>query len=42
MEVFNMKIIMGRDSVILFYQNHGIGFAKGGTFLIKEFNQKIV
>ena len=25
-----------------FCQNHGIGYAKGGTFLIKEFNQKIV
>ena len=30
------------DEIPWFYQNHGIGYAKGGTFLIKEFNQKIV
>ena len=30
------------DEIPWFYQNHGIGFAKGETFLIKEFNQKIV
>ena len=35
-----MKIIMRRDFVI--FQNHEIGYAKGETFLIKEFNQKTV
>ncbi len=35
-----MKISMRRNFVI--FQNHEIGYAKGGTFLIKEFNQKTV
>jgi len=26
----------------MIFQNHGIGYAKGGTFLIKEFNQETV
>lgn len=38
MEGFNMKIIMRRDFVI--FQNREIGYAKGGTFLMKDFNQK--
>ena len=35
-----MKISMRRNFVI--FQNYEIGYAKGGTFLIKEFNQKTV
>ena len=35
-----MKIIMRRDFVI--FQNREIGYAKGGTFLMKDFNQKTV
>ena len=40
MDVFHMKILMRRNFVI--FQNHKIGYAKGGTFLMKELNQKIV
>ena len=41
LEVFNMKIIMRRDSVIL-SPNNGIDSAESGVFLIKVFNQEIV
>ena len=41
MDVFHMKISMGRDSA-LFFEKRGIGYAKGGTFLMKEFHQKTV
>ena len=37
-----MKIIMRRDSVILFSKNNRIDSAKGDVFLIKEFNQERV
>ena len=41
LEVFNMKIIMRRDSVIL-SPNNGIDSAESDVFLIKVFNQEIV
>ena len=36
-----MKIIMRRDSAFL-SEKRGIGYAKGGTFLMKVFHQKKV
>ncbi len=41
MEVFHMKIRMRRAFAFLF-EKRGSGYAKGGTFLMKEFHQKTV